>query len=55
MELLKYTIKEFYAQIDFAADNLKRAYEQITEPEQLEQAFHLFYKQSCEMICFFWI
>ena len=37
MELLKYTIKEFYAQIDFAADNLKRAYEQITEPEQLEQ------------------
>lgn len=37
MELLEYTIKEFYAQIDSAADNLERAYEQIAEPNQLEQ------------------
>lgn len=37
MELLEYTIKEFYAQIDSAADNLERFYEQIAEPKQLEQ------------------
>lgn len=37
MELLAYTVKEFYAQIDFAADKLEQAYTNITEPEQLEQ------------------
>ena len=34
--LLEYTIKEFYAQIESAADNLERAYEQITKVEQLD-------------------
>ncbi len=37
MELLKYTIKEFYAQIDPAADRLRLAYGQIGQPEYLEQ------------------
>lgn len=37
LELLQYTLKEFYAQIDSAADNLERSYERITEPEQLTQ------------------
>lgn len=37
MELLEYTIKEFYAQIDSAADNLEQAYKQIEKKEQLEQ------------------
>ena len=37
MELLEYTVKEFYAQIDTAADHLEQAYEQITDPQWLEQ------------------
>lgn len=37
IELLEYTVKEFYAQIDFAADNLEKSYRQIAEPEQLEK------------------
>ncbi|MCI8483581.1 MAG: response regulator [Lachnospiraceae bacterium] len=37
MELLEYTVKEFYAQIDSAAEHLEEAYEQIAEPEWLEQ------------------
>lgn len=37
MELLEYTIKEFYAQIDSAAEHLEKAYKQIAEPEWLEQ------------------
>ena len=37
MELLEYTVKEFYAQIDSAADKLERFYGQIVKPEQLEQ------------------
>ena len=37
MELLKFTVKEFYAQIDSAADDLKQAYERIMEKEQLEK------------------
>lgn len=37
MELLTYTVKEFYAQIDSAADNLEQSYARITEPEQLTQ------------------
>ncbi|NDO45375.1 response regulator [Clostridium sp. MD294] len=36
-KLLEYTINEFYAQIDFAADRLEQLYEQITEVEQMEQ------------------
>lgn len=36
-ELLTYTVKEFYAQIDSAADSLEQAYQRITEPEQLNQ------------------
>lgn len=36
MELLKYTVKEFYAQIDFAAENLEQAYQQAIEQKQLE-------------------
>lgn len=35
-ELLEYTVKEFYAQIDSAADQLEHAYERLAEPEQLE-------------------
>ncbi len=37
MELLEYTVKEFYAQIDSAADHLQQAYEQVTDPKGLEQ------------------
>ncbi len=37
MELLEYTVKEFYAQIDSAADKLERFYGQIVKPGQLEQ------------------
>lgn len=37
MELLEYTVKEFYAQIDFAAEHLEQAYEQITDAKWLEQ------------------
>ncbi len=37
MELLEYTVKEFYAQIDSAANNLEQAYEQIMDSMQLEQ------------------
>ncbi len=36
-ELLEYTVKAFYAQIDSAADRLEQFYEQITEQGQLEQ------------------
>lgn len=36
-ELLEYTVKEFYVQIESAAERLEHAYEQIDEPEQLEQ------------------
>lgn len=36
-ELLTYTVKEFYAQIDSAANQLEQAYEKITEPEHLTQ------------------
>lgn len=37
MELLEYTVKEFYSQIDSAADNLAQAYENIDDPDCLEQ------------------
>lgn len=37
MELLEYTVKEFYAQIDPAADHLQQAYEQIADSKWLEQ------------------
>lgn len=37
MELLEYTLKEFYAQIDSAAERLELAYEQAGQPESLEQ------------------
>lgn len=37
MELLCYTVKEFYAQIDSAADALEQAYECIARPDCLEQ------------------
>lgn len=36
-ELLEYTVKEFYAQIDSAANHLESAYHEITNPVQLEQ------------------
>ncbi len=36
MELLEYTVKEFYAQIDSAADHLEQAYGQTAEQIQLE-------------------
>ncbi|MEY8321667.1 response regulator [Lachnospiraceae bacterium 46-61] len=36
-KLLKYTVNEFYAQIDSAADHLEQLYKQITEVEQMEQ------------------
>lgn len=36
-ELLQYTVKEFYAQIESAAAHLERAYERLTEPGALEQ------------------
>ena len=37
IELLEYTVKEFYLQIDPAADKLKQAYLHISEPDALEQ------------------
>lgn len=37
MELLKYTVREFYTQIEPAAKRLEEAYEGLEEPEQLEQ------------------
>ncbi len=37
MELLAYTVKEFYDQIDPAAESLERAYEQIEDAAYLEQ------------------
>lgn len=37
MELLEYTVKEFYAQIDPAADRLEQFYDHITEQGQLDQ------------------
>ncbi len=37
MELLSYTLKEFYEQIDPAADSLEQAYEQIDDKAYLEQ------------------
>lgn len=37
MDLLEYTVKEFYSQIEPAADNLEQAFEQIGEPDALEQ------------------
>ena len=36
-KLMEYTINEFYAQIDSAADRLEQIYEQITEIGQIEQ------------------
>ena len=36
-ELLEYTVKEFYAQIDSAADRLEQAYARIAEAGQPEQ------------------
>lgn len=37
MELLAYTVREFYDQIDPAAENLEQAYEQIADAVYLEQ------------------
>lgn len=37
MELLAYTVKAFYDQIDPAAENLEQAYEQITDAAYLER------------------
>lgn len=37
MELLGYTVKEFYSQIGTAADKLEQAYLQITEPGQADR------------------
>lgn len=37
MELLGYTVREFYSQIDFSADRLEQFYSQIAEPGQMEQ------------------
>ncbi len=37
MELLEYTVREFYGQIDSAAERLEEAYEQLEEPEQLDR------------------
>lgn len=36
MELLAYTVKEFYAQIDSAAEKLEQAYDRIAEAGQME-------------------
>ena len=36
-ELLEFTVKEFYAQIDPAADRLEQMYAQLSDPAQLEQ------------------
>lgn len=35
-ELLEYTVKEFYAQIDSAADKLEQLFGQLEEPNQVE-------------------
>lgn len=37
MELLAYTVKEFYAQIDSAAESLQQAFERITEEGWMER------------------
>lgn len=37
LELLEYTVKEFYAQINSAANRLEQAYQQLAEPGQLDQ------------------
>ncbi len=37
MELLAFTVKEFYAQISSAADRLEEAYRQVREPAYLDQ------------------
>lgn len=37
MELLEYTAREFYAQLDPAADSLEQAYMQIAEPGQADR------------------
>ena len=37
MELLEYTVREFYDQIDSAAEQLEQAYGRMTEPEQLDR------------------
>lgn len=37
MELLQYTVKEFYSQIDSAADRLEEAYDRLNEPEQADR------------------
>ena len=47
-ELLKYTMKEFYAQIDSAAEYLEQAYKQIEKSEQLEQYQTQEYPQIAE-------
>lgn len=36
-ELLAYTVREFYGQIDSAADSLEQAFWQIAQPEQLDR------------------
>ncbi len=36
LELLEYTLKEFYNQLESSAERLQQAYGQITEPEQLD-------------------
>ncbi|MCI8298885.1 MAG: response regulator [Lachnospiraceae bacterium] len=36
-ELLEYTVKEFYDQINASANHLEQSYAQITEPEKLDQ------------------
>lgn len=36
-ELLAYTVKEFYEQLDSSADKLLQAYERLEEPEQLDR------------------
>lgn len=36
LELLEYTVKEFYEQLDSSAEHLEQAYGQITEPGQLD-------------------
>lgn len=37
MDLLRYTLKEFYAQIDVSADSLEQAYKRIAEADWLEK------------------
>ena len=36
LELLEYTVKEFYEQLDSSAEHLEQAYGRITEPGQLD-------------------